>query len=62
MTGPYKLLFEARELLGKAHDRIAESRNLRGAHNERLEGICPELEALIERLNEACGVAPGIGD
>jgi hypothetical protein len=53
---PYRLLCEARELLGKAHDKIATaSMNYGGPQNPLLVGICPEINELIEKLHDACG-------
>jgi hypothetical protein len=53
---PYSLLCEARELLGQAHDKIADATmNYRGPHNPRLVGACPAINDLIEQLHDACG-------
>lgn len=55
----YDLLCEARELLGRAHDRIANAcQNYCGEHNVILLGVCPAINDLIEKLHDACGVAP----
>lgn len=55
----YDLLCEARELLGRAHDRIAEATmDYAGGHQEHLAGACDQINALIERLNDACGACP----
>ncbi len=54
----YKLLYQARELIGKAHDLIVHATDYRGEHNITLIGLCPRLNDAIETLNDACGVAP----
>lgn len=57
---PYDLLCQARELLGKAHDKIATAAmNYGGAHNQYLVGMCPAINELIEQLHDACGVVKG---
>jgi hypothetical protein len=51
----YDLLSEARELLGRAHDKIADaSMNYRGNHHKHLVGVCPAINDLIEKLHDAC--------
>ena len=55
MTKPYKILCEARELLGKAHDLIVSASDYNGRHNSRLVGVCPAIDDLIEQLHDACG-------
>lgn len=61
MEAPYTLLYEARELLGIAHDKIATATmNYGGPHNHDLVGICPQINALIERLHDACGACDEI--
>jgi len=55
MTTPYRLLCEARELLGKAHDKVVGACNHRGDHNPALVGVCPKINELIEQINDACG-------
>lgn len=59
MSEPYKLLCEARELLGKAHDKVAEAETkYRGAFRFHTSGVCFALTELIEQLNDACGACP----
>jgi hypothetical protein len=53
---PYQLLFDARELLGKAHDKIASAvMNHGGGHQPHLKGVCYDIEGLIDKLHDACG-------
>jgi hypothetical protein len=53
---PYRLLCDARELLGKAHDKIATATmNFGGPQNPRLIGISPTINDLIQQLHDACG-------
>ena len=56
MTQPYDLLCEARELLCKAHDKIAAATDYRGRHNAMLVDVCPAIEALTENIHDACGL------
>jgi len=52
----YTILCEAREHLGKAHDKISTAvMNYSGGHQQHLIGVCPEINDLIEKLNDACG-------
>jgi hypothetical protein len=53
---PYRLLCEARELLGRAHDKIATAvMDYGGGHQLHLAGACDKINVLIEALNDACG-------
>lgn len=55
MKTPYKLLCEAREALGLAHDRISEAcQNFGGDHHQHLVGVCPTINDLIEQTDDAC--------
>jgi hypothetical protein len=54
----YDLLCEARELLGRAHDKIVQATDYHGEHNIILVGLCPQINDLIETLHSACAVAP----
>lgn len=52
----YVLLCQARELLGRAHDKIATATmNYGGPQNQLLVGVCPAINDLIETLHDACG-------
>ena len=53
MSEPYKLLCEARELLGKAHDKIAEVLMNCGGRRH-LVGVCPSIDELIKKVCKAC--------
>jgi hypothetical protein len=56
LPSAYDLLCEARELLGRAHDKIATATmNYGGPHNKHLVGVCPQINQLIEQLHDACG-------
>jgi hypothetical protein len=56
---PYKLLYQAREHLGKAHDLITNAlMSHRGQHHDHVTmAMCGKINDLIGQLNDACGVA-----
>lgn len=53
----YKILCEAREHLGKAHDKIAYAiMSWSGNHHKHISAAtCDEINALIEKMHDACG-------
>ena len=59
-TSAYRLLCEAREHLGKAHDKIADAvMNHRGGHHNCVNmTTCSRINDLIEQLHDACGACP----
>ena len=58
MSEQYKLLCEARELLGKASKKIVQASDYSGGHNIHLASMYNEIEELIEKMHDACGACP----